>query len=102
MRAMGVSRAHVVQQIVLEGVAISLVGTALGLALGLVTARYLNAILSDFPGLPADFDFFLFQPPAAWRSLGLLVLSGVLAGVYPSWRAASLPIATTLRREAVA
>ena len=30
------------------------------------------------------------------------VLSGLLAGVFPSWRAASLPIATTLRQEAVA
>jgi putative ABC transport system permease protein len=102
MRALGVSRAHVVQQIVLEGFAISLAGAALGLALGLGTARYLNAILSDFPGLPATFDFFLFQPAAAWRSLGLLVLSGILAGIYPSWRASSLPIATTLRGEAVA
>jgi len=102
MRAIGVSRAHVVHQIVLEAVALTVVGTALGLGLGLVTARYLNAILSDFPGLPAEFDFFLFQPAAAWRSLGLLVVSGILAGVYPSWRAASLPIATTLRREAVA
>jgi len=26
----------------------------------------------------------------------------VLAGVYPAWRAASLPIAMTLRKEAVA
>jgi putative ABC transport system permease protein len=102
MRAIGVSRAHVVHQIVLEGVAITVGGAALGLGLGLVTARYLNAILSDFPGLPAEFDFFLFQPAAAWRSLGLLVASGILAGVYPSWRAASLPIANTLRREAVA
>jgi putative ABC transport system permease protein len=102
MRAIGVSRAHVVRQVVLEGLAMSAVGSALGLGLGLVTARYLNAILSDFPGLPATFDFFLFQPVAAWRALGLLTVSGMLAGVYPSWRAASLPIATTLRQEAVA
>jgi len=102
MRAIGVSRAHVVQQIVLEGVALSVSGALLGLALGLVTARYLNAILSDFPGLPANFDFFLFQPAYAWRALGLLVAAGILAGVYPSWRASSLPIATTLRQEAVA
>jgi len=34
--------------------------------------------------------------------LGLLVAAGVLAGIYPAWRAASLPIAATLRREAVA
>ena len=102
LRAIGVSRPHVIQQIVLEGVALNLAGTVLGLALGLVTARYLNAILSDFPGLPAAFDFFLFQPRAAYTALGLLFTSGVLAGVYPSWRAASLPLAATLRQEAVA
>jgi putative ABC transport system permease protein len=101
LRAIGVSRLHVVQQIVIEGAALSLSGAALGLALGLVTARYLNAILSDFPGLPAAFQFFVFQPAFAWRALGLLVLSGIAAGVYPSWRAASLPIAGTLREEAV-
>jgi len=102
MRAIGVSRAHVVQQIVLEGVAISLAGALLGLALGLVTARYLNAILSAFPGLPMAIDFFLFQPRAAWSALGLLVMSGIGAGIYPAWRAASLPIAESLRREAIA
>jgi len=102
MRALGVSRAHVVQQIVLEGVAITVAGAIGGLGLGLVTARYLNGILSSFPGLPVAIDFFLFQPIAAWTSLGLLVISGIAAGVYPSIRAASLPIATTLREEAIA
>lgn len=102
MRAIGVSRAHVVQQIVIEGVAISLVGAIIGVGLGLVTARYLNSILSAFPGLPMAIDFFLFQPRAAWSALGLLVGSGIVAGVYPAWRAASLPIAESLRREAIA
>ncbi|MBA2707412.1 MAG: ABC transporter permease [Gemmatimonadaceae bacterium] len=102
MRALGVSRAHVVQQIVLEGVAISVAGAIAGLALGLVTAQYLNGILSSFPGLPVAIDFFLFQPRSAWTALGLLTLSGILAGVYPSFRAASLPIATTLREDAIA
>ncbi|HXI99530.1 MAG TPA: FtsX-like permease family protein [Gemmatimonadaceae bacterium] len=102
MRAIGVSRSHVVEQIVIEGVAISLAGAVLGLALGLVTARYLNTILSAFPGLPTAIDFFLFQPRAAWSALGLLIASGIGAGVYPAWRAASLPIAESLRREAIA
>ncbi len=102
MRAIGVSRAHVVQQVVLEGVAISLAGAVVGLGLGLLTARYLNAILSAFPGLPMAIDFFLFQPRAAWSALGLLVASGIAAGIYPAWRAASLPIAESLRREAIA
>jgi putative ABC transport system permease protein len=102
MRAIGVSRSHVVEQIVLEVVAISLAGALLGLALGLVTARYLNTILSAFPGLPMAIDFFLFQPRAAWSALGLLIASGIGAGIYPAWRAASLPIAESLRREAIA
>lgn len=102
MRAMGISRAHVVQQILLEGLAISLAGAVIGLGLGLVTARYLNSILSAFPGLPAAIDFFLFQPRSAWTALGLLVLVGIAAGIYPSWRATTLPIAAALHEEAVA
>jgi putative ABC transport system permease protein len=102
MRAIGVSRAHVVQQVVLEGLAMTVAGAVVGLGLGLVTGRVLNAILSDFPGLPATFSFFVFRARAAWMSLGMLVVAGVVAGIYPAWRAASLPIAATLRREAVA
>jgi putative ABC transport system permease protein len=101
MRALGVSRAHVVQQIVIEGIGLSVAGAAAGLVLGVFTARYLNSILRGFPGLPDAIDFFLFQPNAAFRALGLLVASGIAAGVYPSWRAASLPISATLREEAV-
>jgi len=102
MRAIGVQRRRVVLQIVLEALCLTLAGTVLGLGLGLETARYLDAILSDFPGLPTAFHFFLFQPVAAWRALALLVAAGVLAGAYPAWWASALPIAATLRREAVA
>lgn len=101
LRALGVARERVVLQIVLEGAGIMLAGSIVGLGLGLVTARYLNGILATFPGLPAAIDFFLFQPSAAWRALGMLALAGVAAGIYPAWRAASLPIARTLREEAV-
>ena len=102
LRALGVSRAHVVHQILIETIAITLIGALLGLVLGLVTARWLNGILSAFPGLPEDIQFFLFRPSAAWRSLGLLAIAAAGAAIYPSWRAASLPIAATLRREAIA
>jgi len=101
MRAIGVARSRVVLQIVLEGVVIMLAGALAGLVLGLATARYLNSILASFPGLPAAIDFFLFEPRDAWRALGLLTVAGILAGIYPSWRGASLPIAITLREEAV-
>ena len=101
MRAIGVAKGRIVSQIVIEGIAIMVVGAIAGLGLGLVTAKYLNSILAAFPGLPAAIDFFLFEPRAAWTALGLLTGAGILAGVYPSWRGASMPIATTLREEAV-
>jgi putative ABC transport system permease protein len=101
VRAIGVARGRVVSLIVLEATAIMIVGALAGLGLGLITARYLNSILASFPGLPAAIDFFLFQPRDAWMALGMLVVAGILAGVYPSWRGASLPIAVTLREEAV-
>jgi putative ABC transport system permease protein len=100
LRAIGVARSSVTKQVMLESAAIMGGGSLLGLGLGLITARYLNTILSSFPGLPAAIDFFLFQPRAAWAALGMLAVAGVLAGLWPAWRGASLPVARTLREEA--
>ena len=102
LRAIGVRRVRIVEQILIEGSVIMLVGAVAGLGLGLITARYLNSILASFPGLPEAIHFFLFQPRDAWVALGLLAACGILAGIYPAWRGASLPIAGTLREEAVA
>jgi putative ABC transport system permease protein len=102
LRAIGIRRVRIVEQILIEGSAIMIAGAVLGLGLGLVTARYLNSILAAFPGLPEAIEFFLFPPRDAWIALGLLAACGILAGVYPAWRGASLPIAATLREEAVA
>jgi putative ABC transport system permease protein len=101
LRAIGVSRGSIAVQVLLEGLAIASLGVGLGLVLGLVTARYLNEILRTFPGLPAAMNFFVFSGARAWRSLGMLLATGAVAGLVPAWRAASLPIAVTLRREAV-
>ncbi len=101
-RAIGVAASRIVQQIVVEGLLLSLLGGVIGLGLGLLTARYLDHILGAFPGLPPEIAFFVFQPRDAFTSLGLLLLAGTFAGVLPAYRAARLPIATALREEAVA
>jgi len=101
LRAIGVTRARIVRRIATESLTLMIGGGLAGLALGLVTARYLNSILATFPGLPAAIDFFLFEPKDAWQALGLLTVAGVLAGIYPAARAARLPIAATLREEAI-
>jgi len=100
LRAIGVSRTTVVGQVLAEGTTLTLIGAVLGILLGLVTARYLDAILTSFPGLPASFSFFV--PRADVLSLAALVLlaTGSLAGLYPAWLASRAPIAATLRAEA--
>jgi putative ABC transport system permease protein len=100
LRAIGVSRATVVRQVLSEGTALTLVGAALGIALGLGSARYLDAILTSFPGLPAAFSFFVPRADALATAAAVLMLTGVLAGAYPAWLAARAPIAATLRAEA--
>ena len=101
LRAIGTQRSGVLAQVFLEGLLLTSAGIVGGLALGLVTAQWLNAILRDFPGLPSAFDFFVWSADAGWRALALLLTSGTLAGLLPAWRAASIPIARALREEAI-
>ncbi len=100
LRAIGVSRATIVRQVLAEGTALTAAGAALGILLGLLTARYLDAILTSFPGLPAAFSFFVPRADTLTFAALVLLLTGSLAGLYPAWLAARAPIAATLRAEA--
>jgi putative ABC transport system permease protein len=95
-----VSRATVVAQVLAEGTTLTLAGAVLGIALGLVTARYLDAILTSFPGLPAAFSFFVPRADTLAFAALVLFVTGTLAGLYPAWLASRAPIAATLRAEA--
>jgi putative ABC transport system permease protein len=100
LRAIGVSRRSVMLQVLAEGVALTVIGAALGIVLGLATARYLDAILTSFPGLPAAFSFFVPRADALTAATLVLLVTGSLAGLYPAWLASRAPIAATLRAEA--
>ncbi len=101
LRAIGVARGGVLQQIMLEGLLLGVAGITIGLGLGLITAQWLNTILRDFPGLPADLDFFVWSAEAAWKSLAMLLVASTLAGAWPAWRASKLRVAQALREEAI-
>jgi putative ABC transport system permease protein len=100
LRAIGVGRGRIMRQVFAEGTVLTVAGGALGVALGLATARYLDAILTRFPGLPAAFSFFVARPDAVALAAAVLLVTGALAGLYPAWLAARAPIAATLRAEA--
>jgi ABC-type lipoprotein release transport system permease subunit len=100
LRAIGIGRPTIVGQVLVEGALLTIIGSVLGIALGLVTARYLDSILTSFPGLPAAFSFFVPRRESLTVAGTILLITGGLAGFYPAWLAARLPIAATLRAEA--
>lgn len=99
LRALGVTRGRMLIQVAWQGLIISAAGTLVGLAVGLVVARYLDRILTSFPGLPVNVSFFVLEARDALTAVGLLIATGLLAGLYPAWRAASVNISVVLREE---
>ena len=100
LRAIGIARATIVRGVMLEGALLTLIGGLLGTGLGVLTARFLDRILTSFPGLPAAISFFVPEPRSLAVAALVLVATGILAGAYPALVAARAPIAATLRTEA--
>jgi len=100
LRAIGVSRSRIVRGVLGEGLVLTVIGGAAGALLGGLAARYLDGILTSFPGLPAAISFFVPRADALVRAGVVLLITGSLAGLYPAWLAARAPIAATLRAEA--
>lgn len=100
LRAIGVARERIAAQVVVQGLLLTILGGAAGLVLGLGTARWLDAILTSFPGLPAAISFFVAEPAPLAIAAATLLVTGVLAGVPSAWRAASTSIAGALRSDA--
>jgi putative ABC transport system permease protein len=99
LRAIGISRRTVLREVLIEGFTLTLVGGSMGILLGLATARYLDSILTSFPGLPAAFSFFVPRPESLTLAAFVLLLTGGLAGLYPAWLASRAGIAAVLRAE---
>lgn len=98
-RAIGISRRSILLTLLIESLAQSAVAVALGVAFGLATARYLERILSDFPGLPEAVRFFVPDPRIVAITVAAILVTAALAALGPAWRVTRMPIATTLHRE---
>ena len=99
LRALGFSRRRVVADVLSESVLIVGAGGLLSLPAGLVLASWLDRILKRMPNIPSDLHFFVFEPGALGVHIALLVITAVIAALYPMSIVARLPIAATLRNE---
>jgi putative ABC transport system permease protein len=89
LRLIGVSRGTVFRAIVLEAVAIAVVGSAVGAGLGLVAARIVNA---HYAGVyDTTLRFALVTPRIVLIAALLGLVLGVGAGVLAAWRVVAVP-----------
>ncbi|MFC8922438.1 ABC transporter permease [Cellulosimicrobium sp. NPDC057127] len=87
LRAVGLGRTQLAGTIVLESVLVAVFGTAVGLAVG-------TGVAAALPSVLADEGFSTLAVPWAQLAamLGLAVVVGVAAAVWPAVRAARLPV----------
>ena len=101
LRALGFTRYRVVADVLCESALIVGGGGLLSLPLGGLLAAALDRILKNIPGIPEEVHFFVFQPGALGVHASLLVVTAIVAALYPMQLVARLPIAATLRDEVV-
>ncbi len=101
LRALGFSRARVAADVFWQSAMLVGIGGLLALPLGYVLAQWLDRILKAMPQIPASLHFFVFEPRALIVHVLLLVVTAVLAAVYPMRLVATLPISATLRNEVI-
>ena len=99
LRALGFSRRRVIADVLSESALIVGIGGLLSLPLGALLALWLDRILKQMPGVPADVHFFVYQTEAFTTHALLMVATAVVAALYPMRLVSNLPIATTLRNE---
>jgi putative ABC transport system permease protein len=89
-RAIGATRSHIRMQFLTEATLLALGGGVLGVLLGIAIAKS----ISTFGPLPT-----LVQPWLVMAGLGVAVVTGVVAGLFPAVRASKLPPVEALRFE---
>ena len=101
LRALGFSRGRVAADVFWQSALLVGIGGVLALPLGSVLALWLDRILKAMPQIPATLHFFVFEPRALlWQAI-LLVVTAVLAALYPIRLVVTLPISATLRNEVI-
>ncbi|HKV45050.1 MAG TPA: FtsX-like permease family protein [bacterium] len=101
LRALGFTRTRVAVLVLAEGITIASAALPGAFGFGILIARGLDRILLSAPGVPEGLHFFTLTPVAVARTIGILLATGALGGVYPAAIAARLEIASTLHREIV-
>ena len=92
--AIGWKRRRVMAMVLIESMALSLLGGVCGIVIGLVAVKWLEQTEMLRGKLEADLGLGLFA-----MALGVSLALGVAGGLYPAWRASRLQPGEALRAE---
>ncbi|UCF80711.1 MAG: ABC transporter permease [Acidobacteriota bacterium] len=96
LRALGFKRRHILVSFLLESVALSLVGGALGLLLALPVHGYSTGTTNWQTFVEVAFAFRI-SPRIMLAGIGFAALMGFLGGLLPAWNACRTPVTDSLR-----
>jgi putative ABC transport system permease protein len=99
--ALGDRRRTVLRRFLAEGVVLGLFGGTIGVVVGIGLARLISWIGIPMPPPPGVANSYitgiLVTPTLVADALALSVVTACIAGLYPAWRASSIPIHDALR-----
>ena len=96
--AMGAGRRRIVGQLLLESLALGLLGGVAGIAVGRLTLDVVLGITPPSFPIPLDVEVPLSTPVLA-ATMGVAILASLLFGLAPAWQASRSEVAGTLRDE---
>jgi len=100
--ALGVTRARTLRRFLLESLVIGLVGGLIGLFLGMLLAKAISIVGIPMPPPPGMARGFTGQIRVSWGlaadAFVLALVTTLLAGLYPAWKASRMLIVDALRQ----
>ncbi|MEX2043468.1 MAG: ABC transporter permease [Patescibacteria group bacterium] len=93
-RVVGARARHILRETITETGLIGLIGGVLGFLGSAVLTTIINSITRQ-----SGLELFLLTPRLAAGAIGFAVVLGVLAGLYPAWRATRIKPVKVLREE---